>query len=97
MLLSSSEPPWVSGTMWSGTVASQTRPLAAQSLHRGSAFKRSKRWVTALRPRRRAVRLPANMKLGVVPEVCVTADINGQPLPVAKFLQMGPISLIDLH
>ena len=54
MLLSSSDPPWVSGTMWSGTVASRIRPFAAQSRHSGSARSRLRRWATAARPRRRS-------------------------------------------
>ena len=51
MLLSSSLPPLVSGTMWSGTLASRTIPLAAQSRQSGSACNRRLRCTTARRPR----------------------------------------------
>ena len=51
MLLSSSLPPLLKGMMWSGTVLAVVRPLAMQSLHRGSAYNRRSRCATALRPR----------------------------------------------
>lgn len=54
MLLSSSDPPRASGTMWSGTVASRTIPAEAQSRQRGSAFNRRRRCATAWRPRSRS-------------------------------------------
>ena len=43
ILVSSSLPPLVSGTMWSGTVAWRTMPLAAQSRQSGSACTRRNR------------------------------------------------------
>lgn len=54
MLLSSSDPPWTSGTMWSGTVASRTNPAVAQSRQSGSALRRCRRCATAWRPRSRS-------------------------------------------
>lgn len=54
MLLSSSDPPWTSGTMWSGTVASRTSPAEAQSRQRGSERRRRRRSATARRPRNRS-------------------------------------------
>ena len=55
MLLSSSDPPWTSGKMWSGTVASRTIPARVQSRQRGSERRRRSRWATAARPRRRVM------------------------------------------
>ena len=54
MLLSWSDPPWASGTMWSGTVASRTIPAEAQSRQSGSAFNRRRRCAMPWRPRSRS-------------------------------------------
>ena len=61
MLLSSSEPPWASGTIWSGTVASRTMPRVLQTRQSGSALRRHNRWATARLPRNRtAIAWPLN-------------------------------------
>ena len=82
MLLSLSDPPRLSGTMWSGTVASRTKPFAAQSRQSGSAFKRRNRWTTALRPRFREIQ-PVG-RGSAVPQFFVTTDFIGQPFPASQ-------------
>lgn len=54
MSLSSSVPPLISATMWSGTVVGRTIPFAAHLRQRGSAARRRARCSTAARSRKRS-------------------------------------------
>lgn len=57
MLLSSSDPPFSIGTMWSGTVAAVILPLLEHMRQRGSAASLRSRCLTAADPRLRTVSL----------------------------------------